>query len=136
VNAAFDTFLRLDRAHARLRRKLDDELGTLHGLSLADFMLLDALSRTHGLTASQLERPLGVQPSAVVRQVIVLEKTGLVERHADAGRRTIVMRAPGRRLLREAAETAASICAAAFAGGTIDGASLEALAQSPALDLR
>lgn len=109
----------LAAAHARLRRKLDDQLGSLHGMSLSDFVLLQALSQARDgrLHASQLAVPLGVQPSAVVRQVIALEKTGWVQRETDAsGRRTVVLRGSGRRLLHEAAETAAVTCTAALQG--------------------
>jgi DNA-binding MarR family transcriptional regulator len=135
---ALDLCLRLHQAHARLRRKLDDELGTLHGLGLDDFVLLHALAQAPdaGLGAADLERPLGVQRSAVVRQVIALEKTGLVRRVADAaGRRTVQLRGPGRRLLQEAAETAAAVCGAALAGGA-EGDCIAALCGSAALELR
>ena len=127
--------LQVQAAHARLRRKLDDELGTLHGLAFDDFVLLRELSQAEGgLTAAQLERPLGVQRSHVVRQVIALEKTGLVERTPDAqGRRTVRLRSPGRGLLAEATETAAALCARALHG---QGDTVAALATSPALELR
>ena len=114
-DSALDICMGLEAAHARLRRKLDDQLGTLHGMSLADFVLLRALSQAHDgrLDAWQLARPLGVPPSAVIRQVIALEKTGWVQREADpCGRRTVLLRGPGRRLLHEAAETAAVTCTA------------------------
>jgi DNA-binding MarR family transcriptional regulator len=140
---ALDLCLRLDQAHARLRRKLDDELGRFHGLGLADFVLLRALgdAQDAGLTAAELERPVGVQRSAVIRQVIALEKTGLVQRTAAAaGQRRVQLRGPGRRLLQEAAETAAAICGAALAGevwsGAADAACIRALCESPALELR
>ena len=147
--------LQVQQAHARLRRKLDDELGTLHGLGFDDFVLLDALARAGdgGLGAAALERPLGVQRSAVVRQVIALEKTGLVQRSADTeGGRRVQLRGPGRRLLQEATDTAAAVCGAALAGeiwsGAIGngnarhsdseaaGACIRALCESSALELR
>jgi DNA-binding MarR family transcriptional regulator len=135
---ALEVCLQVQAAHARLRRKLDDELGTLHGLSFDDFVLLRALAQApSGLTAAELERPLGVQRSGALRQVIALEKTGLVERSADAqGRRSVRLRAPGRGLLAEATETAASICTRALQPGASAGASVEALCASPVLELR
>ena len=135
---ALDVCLQVHTAHARLRRKLDDELGTLHGLSLDDFVLLRALSGADGgLTSAELERPLGVQRSSVVRQVISLEKTGLVERRADTqGRRVVRLRPPGRGLLAEAAETAASVCASALRPGTLPGDAVSALCATAALELR
>lgn len=140
---ALDTCMRLQLAHARLRRKLDDELGTLHGMGMDDFVLLRALAEAGdtGLPAAELERPLGVQRSAVVRQVIALEKTGLVRREVDAqGLRRVQLRGPGRRLLQEATETAAAICAAALAAetwsGDAAGGCIRALCESTALELR
>ncbi len=112
---ALQICMRLNFAQARLRRKLDDELGTQHGLSLSDFVLIDALSHSAGLSAAALEAPLGVQRSAVLRQVVALEKTGWVQRFTDdQGQRLIALRAPGRRLHREARETLSFICKAAL----------------------
>ncbi|MFC5499290.1 hypothetical protein ACFPOE_17220 [Caenimonas terrae] len=44
-------------------------------------------------------------------RLLPLEKTGLLERAADGdGKRRVTLRPPGRRLLREARDTAASAC--------------------------
>jgi DNA-binding MarR family transcriptional regulator len=139
---AFDTCLRLNHAHARLRRKLDDELGIRHGLSFADFVLLRALVQVpQGLTAQALQEPLGVQPSDVVRKVIALEKSGWLTRVSGAeGQRRIQLRAPGHGLVSEAVETVAAVCAAALAAvprpAPAESAVLEALCESPALAIR
>lgn len=140
--AALQSCLGLVHAYARLRRKLDDELGTLHGLSLDDFVLLDTLHQagSAGLGSAELERPLGVQRSAVIRQVIALEKTGLLQRSTDSqGLRTIQLRGPARRLLQEAAETAGVVCAAALPSHAQGDVStddwIRALCSSPALEL-
>lgn len=121
---AFDFFMDLDAVHARLRHRLDEELGLLHGLSFIDFRLLQALAQAgpEGCDARQLESPLGLARSAVLRQVLPLEKSGWVERSAVApgasgapgptGGRRIRLRAPGHRLCREATETATRICGA------------------------
>jgi hypothetical protein len=57
--------------------------------------------------------PRGRSPaSQLLLRVLPLEKTGLVERAADAeGRRLVRLRPPGRRLLNEARHTAANACA-------------------------
>ena len=140
MTRALDFCLRIADAHARLQRKLDDELGTFHGLSLSDFRLLTALADSDaGLTASSLSAPLGVQPSAVVRQVLALEKGGWVAREAAGGQRRILLRGPGRRLQHEAVETAGSICADAMAslpGAEHAQATLEAFSVARALELR
>ena len=110
---ALATALALHRAHARLQLKLDDALGTLHGLSWDDFVLLATLAEAQpqGLSLSALVAPLGIPPSGVLRRVAPLEKLGLVERSTA---RLVMLRPAGRRLWQEACETAADICAGAL----------------------
>jgi DNA-binding MarR family transcriptional regulator len=99
-------------SHAALTFRLDDELGTQHGLSWRDFVLLDLLDAGGGaVPGTQLARRLGLPRSHFVLQVLPLEKTGLVARTVtEGGERQVVLRAPGRRLLNEARETAAAVC--------------------------
>lgn len=105
----------LDRhlEHAAVEFVLDDELGTRHGLSWADFVLLTALDAAGGATpATQLARSLHTPASRLLLRLLPLEKTGLVERATDGdGKRRVKLRQPGRRLLREARDTAANACA-------------------------
>lgn len=121
---ALDACLRLQSAHARLQLAFDDSLGTQHGLSLADFVLLRALDAAGdaGLATAQLVQPLGIQRSSVVRQLLQLEKTGLVERvRSPQGERRILLRRPGRSLLREAEVTAGMLCDDAAEGLDLEG---------------
>ena len=101
---------------AALNFRLDDELGTHHGLAWSDFVLLAVLDAADGAMAPQeLAARLGLTRSHLVLQLLPLEKTGLVARDADAGgRRCVMLRPSGRRLLREARETAAVVCADAY----------------------
>jgi DNA-binding MarR family transcriptional regulator len=108
LQACLDRHLR----HAALVSVLDDELGTHHGLSWADFVLLTVLDAAGG-TASvrELARSLGTPASQLLLRLLPLAKTGLVERSADGdGQRRITLRPPGRRLLHEARDTAAHAC--------------------------
>lgn len=100
-------------AHAAMAFKLDDELGTHHGLSWADFVLLTVLDAAgSALPTTELARSLRLSTSHLLLRLLPLEKTGLVERMADGdGKRRITLRAPGRRLLREARDTAKRACA-------------------------
>ena len=100
-------------AHAALVSVLDDEIGTHHGLSWADFVLLTVLGAAGGAApAMQLARTLHTPASQLLLRLLPLEKTGLVERTADGdGKRRVRLRPQGRRLLHEARETAASVCA-------------------------
>jgi DNA-binding MarR family transcriptional regulator len=50
--------------------------------------------------------------SHLLLRLLPLEKTGLVERAEDAeGKRRVMLRPQGRRRLREARDTAATVCA-------------------------
>ncbi len=116
---SIDWCLRVSLAHARLSLELDDELGTHHGLSWADFIVLRQLTQAPGgcLPVADLARPLGLRRSAVVRMLLPLEKTGLLQREtcAGSGVRRVAVRPAGRRVLQEALVTAEQVCTAAVA---------------------
>lgn len=99
--------------HAAFAFRLDEVLGTHHGLSWADFVLLTALDAAGGAApAEELARTLCMSASHLLLRLLPLEKTGLVERAADSnGKRRAQLRPPGRRRLREARETAEDACA-------------------------
>ena len=104
--------LALHRAHASLQLKLDDEIGLHHGISFNDFALLNLLEEADGgrVNIAELVRPLGQPQSAVLRQLILLEKIGLVVREGANGFRQAALRPAGRALVNAARETAAGIC--------------------------
>ena len=112
MNTNLDFCLALNRAHASLQLKLDDELGIHHGISFSDFALLNLLAQADGgrVNIPELVRPMGKPQSAVLRQLIVLEKIGLVVRDGANGLRQAVLRPVGRALVNAARETADSIC--------------------------
>lgn len=100
--------------HAALVFVLDDELGTHHGLSWADFVLLTVLDAAGGAApATALARTLRTPAShLLLLRLLPLEKSGLVERAAGRdGKRCVTLRPQGRRLLHEARETAANASA-------------------------
>jgi DNA-binding MarR family transcriptional regulator len=99
--------------HAALVFMLDDELGTHHGLSWADFVLLTVLDAAGGVSsATDLARSLRMPASQLLLRLLPLEKTGLVQRVAEGdGKRRVTLRLQGRRLLNEARDTAAHACA-------------------------
>ena len=112
MNTNLGFCLALHRAHASLQLKLDDELGVHHGISFSDFALLNLLAQADGgrVNIPELVRPMGQPQSAVLRQLIVLEKIGLVVRDGANGLRQAVLRPVGRALVNAARETADSIC--------------------------
>jgi len=99
--------------HAAWVLVLDEALGTHHGLSWADFVLLTVLDAAGGAApATELARTLRMAASHLLLRLLPLEKTGLVERAADGnGKRRVTLRPQGRRLLHEARDTAADACA-------------------------
>ena len=99
-------------AQAAAALRLDDELGTHHGLSWADFVLLAVLDAAGGAApATALAGLLHMRASHLLLRLLPLEKTGLVERAAEGdGKRRVKLRPQGRRLLNEARDTAAQAC--------------------------
>ena len=84
-NPSLEFCLRLTRAYATLTRRLDNALGSVHGLSFGDFMILYHLDRAPGtrLRRIDLAERLGLTASGVTRTLIPLEKLGLVGRQPD-----------------------------------------------------
>ncbi|CNI33882.1 Uncharacterised protein [Yersinia thracica] len=111
MNTNLDFCMALYRAYATLQLKLDDELGTYHGISFSDFALLNVIARSDGdrVNISVLVDQMGKPQSAVVRQLIVLEKIGLVARDSTNGLRQVVLRSPGRVLVDVARETVENV---------------------------
>lgn len=100
--------LRHHRKLARQVQRLDDELGLHHGLSWNDLLLLDVLHDAGGrLPARQAAAATGRSPAGLLRQVLPMEKIGLVQRQRDgSGTQQLVLAAGGARRLREARDTA------------------------------
>ncbi|MEO8544142.1 MAG: MarR family transcriptional regulator [Betaproteobacteria bacterium] len=112
-----DQCLAISVEHARIRRVLDEELGTYHGLSYCDFVLLTQLLNAdgHRLVTTALVPVLGIPASAVVRQLLPLEKTGWLQRDTETatdGCRYVRLRPGGKSRLLEATQTAREVCAA------------------------
>lgn len=117
--------LALARSHARQQQRLDEHLGMWHGIGQMDFLLLDALSRSpHGRLATlALAKQLHCPPSALVRQLLPLEKTGLLAREAGA----VQLRPAGRQLHTEASQTVGAVCGKAWSALRLDGDAFDAL---------
>lgn len=103
--------LHVAKAHAALIRRFDGPLGTLHGVSFSDFILLLQLDRAPGakLRRVDLAEKLGITPSAVTRALIPLERIGLVTRQRDLRDARVgyaVLTKAGQRVLQEAMGTA------------------------------
>lgn len=105
--------LRRHRQLARQVQRLDDELGLHHGLSWNDLLLLDALHEAGGrLSARKAAVATGRSPAGLLRQVLPMEKIGLVQRERDGSDPAqLVLAAGGARRLREARDTARALLA-------------------------
>ena len=98
------------RVQASLQQRLDERLGEWHGLNFGDYQLLQALdSEPNGLSLLALASSLLQAPASTLRQLLPLEKTGLLERSAGLVR----LRPAGRQLLAEARLSAQDIYAKA-----------------------
>ncbi|MDC8760724.1 MarR family winged helix-turn-helix transcriptional regulator [Janthinobacterium fluminis] len=112
---SLDFFLRLSHAQALLAARLDDRLGTLHGISCGDFQLLTQLGRAPGarLRRSELAERVALSPAGVTRMLQPLEKIGLVARQPDPHDARLgyaALTPAGRAMLPAATETAHMIC--------------------------
>lgn len=118
-SASLEFFFRLSRAYSTLTRRLDHTLGSFHGLSFADFMILSSLSRAPGgrLRRVALAERLGLTASGITRALIPLEKIGLVKRQSDTRDARVgyaVITASGTRLLNDATESAERVSSEAI----------------------
>jgi DNA-binding MarR family transcriptional regulator len=124
--------LKLARAAAALTRKMDNVLGSVHGLSFGDFTLLLHLSQAPNgrLRRVDLADKVGLTASGVTRSLIPLEKIGLVTREADARDARVgyaVLTSTGQKLLKNALLSAQSLSTEWLEPTPVD--SLEGLAQ-------
>src|SRR4051812_42889087 len=111
LSAPLSFCVRLAKANAALSRRFDGRLGTFHGVSFGDFVVLLHLSQaTEGrLRRVDLAQQLGLTASAVTRMLIPLEKIGLVKRQPDPHDARVgyaVLTAAGRETLARARESA------------------------------
>lgn len=114
LSPSLEFCLALAKVHTRLARRFDGRLGSWHGISFADFVLLLHLSRAPGsrLRRVDLATELGLTGSAVTRALIPLEKIGLVTREPDPRDARVgyaVLSPSGQRIVREALESAEMI---------------------------
>jgi DNA-binding MarR family transcriptional regulator len=101
-------------------RKLDGRLGSIHGLSFNDFLMLHYLEDAAGgkLRRIDLAELMGLTASAVTRALLPLEKIGLVSRQSDPSDARVgyaCLTATGKRLYKDAKKTAETACQEALA---------------------
>jgi DNA-binding MarR family transcriptional regulator len=114
VSDSLSLCIALFRAQAVLSRRFDGRLGSWHGMSFGDLIVLFHISRAEDgrLRRVDLARELGLTASAVTRILIPLEKIGLVSRQTDENDGRVgyaVLTKRGREILHEALESAEMI---------------------------
>jgi len=113
-----ETWVRLLRSQAALRRIFDGQLQADHGLTLNDFECLLTLARAGGhLRRVDLAGQLVLTPSGITRLLDGLERSGLVEKapcSSDARVTYAVLTEAGRARLEQAADSHLAAVAALF----------------------
>jgi DNA-binding MarR family transcriptional regulator len=109
-DARLDAWRSFLHAHARLTRRMDEELQTAHHLSLAEYDALIQLARSPGrrLRMSVLAERVLLSRSGLTRLVDRLEAGGMVKRSAcatDARGAEAILTATGVQRLRDASQT-------------------------------
>ena len=115
----FTAAMNVFRANARLEERFANALGSIHGLSLKDALLLMHVAKAEGgrLSRIELAKLLSVSPSTVTRTTQPLEKRGLLgrESHAhDARFAYVVLTKAGKRAVGDAEATFARLAADIF----------------------
>src|SRR6186713_1720940 len=82
---AASSVLRLLRAQSHVQNRFGSELGSVHGLSLNELLLLMQLDQSRGgrLKRVELAERLDLSQSSVTRMVAPMEKVGWVSRADD-----------------------------------------------------
>jgi len=91
----------------RLERRLDNSLGSVRGISLAEYRLLRALGDARNAQASRVDlaQAIGLTPSGVTRALQPMEKLGIVstvKSKRDARLAIAALTPAGRELLNDA----------------------------------
>jgi len=94
-------------AWGRVEKRLDNSLGSIRGISLAEYRLLRALGDAPGAQASRvdLSQTVGLTPSGVTRALRPMEKLGIVstvKSKRDARLAIAALTPAGRELLSDA----------------------------------
>jgi DNA-binding MarR family transcriptional regulator len=94
-------------AWSRIERRLDNSLGALRGISLAEYRLLHALGNAPNAQASRVDlaQAVGLTPSGVTRALRPMEKLGIVstvKSKRDARLAIAALTPAGRELLSDA----------------------------------
>lgn len=79
-STAQDFVMTFAAAWNRVERRLDNSLGAIRGISLAEYRLLKALADAPGAMASRVDlaNAVGLTPSAITRALRPMEKLGIV----------------------------------------------------------
>lgn len=103
----FIFFSALNQCNARMIKRLEGRLGSLHGLGVSEFLALHYLNsaETQLLSRTNLAQQVGLTVSGVTRLLIPMEKIGLVAKQAnerDARKSMVKLTSAGKNTLEAA----------------------------------
>lgn len=112
INASLQLLMNLAKAQAVIARRLDSL--SAHGLGFNDLVLLYLIQQAPDgkVRRIDLAEQTGLTASGITRLLLPLEKTGLVTRKSnvlDARVSLVALTAAGRRVLKEALQTANAV---------------------------
>ncbi|MFL0796894.1 MAG: MarR family transcriptional regulator [Cellvibrionaceae bacterium] len=96
--------------HTMMAKHLDNALGTIHGIGLTEYMVLQALSEAPNniMRRVDLAESIGRTASGITRMLMPMEKIGLIKKESnkrDARVSLVKLTPAGERLLSDAAVT-------------------------------
>jgi DNA-binding MarR family transcriptional regulator len=98
-----DVALALRTAYLTLHRRSETRFAP-HGVTADQFVLLATLARGQALTQRELARRMASDPSTVRAMLVLLERSGLIQREShptDARARTVALTTAGKRTFRQ-----------------------------------
>lgn len=77
--------LSINTANSLLTKKLDGTLGSIHGIGLTEYMVLNDLSNAHEYTVRRIDLAdsLGKSASGITRILLPMEKSGLIVKQSN-----------------------------------------------------
>lgn len=111
MSASHELPLALRAAYLALHRRTEARFAK-HGVTADQFVLLATLARGEALTQRELARRMPSDPSTVRAMLVLLERSGLVQRDAhptDARARTVALTPAGKRKFQQLWKSGQSI---------------------------
>lgn len=105
-----DIITNLSSVHIIINKRIDAVLGSIHGISYTEFLILNILykSRNYCLSRTLLANEIGLTPSGITRSISPMVKIGLVEKdinERDSRMSLVKLTEAGERIYKESSFT-------------------------------